>query len=65
MKPFLFLVIVLKAMQAAAQSVPLQQPIEEQYHVNYWWWFIGVVLAIGAGIAAYMILKKDPRRDAD
>ncbi len=47
-----------------AQSVPVPQPIEEQYHINYWWWVLGVLLAIGAGIGLYMLIKKDPKRDA-
>jgi hypothetical protein len=25
-----------------AQSVPVQQPVEEQYHISYWWWVLGV-----------------------
>lgn len=47
-----------------AQSVPQQQPIEEKYQTSYWWWVIGVLLALGAGIGLYMLIKKDPRRDA-
>ncbi len=47
-----------------AQSVPMQKPIEEQYHISYWWWILGVILAIGAGIVIYMLIKKDPKRDA-
>ena len=45
-----------------AQTVPVQ-PIEEQYHINYWWWVLGVLLAIGAGIALYMLIKKNPKKD--
>jgi hypothetical protein len=47
-----------------AQSVPVQQPVEEQYHISYWWWVLGVLLTIGAGIGLYMLIKKDPKRDA-
>lgn len=49
---------------AFAHTVPAQQPIEQQYHVNYWWWITGVLLAIGAGVIVYMLIKKDPKRDA-
>jgi len=48
----------------SAQTVPAQQPVEEQYHISYWWWVLGVLLAIGAGIIIYMLIKKDPKRDA-
>ncbi len=64
MKPLLFSGFVLTLMSAFAQSVPLQKPIEERYEVSYWWWLFGVLLAIGAGIGIYMLIKKDPRRDA-
>ena len=47
-----------------AQTVPVQQPVEEQYHISYWWWVLGVLLAIAAGIGLYMLIKKDPKRDA-
>ena len=47
-----------------AQTVPVQQPVEEQYHISYWWWVLGVLLAIGAGIGLDMLIKKDPKRDA-
>jgi phosphotransferase system glucose/maltose/N-acetylglucosamine-specific IIC component len=56
---FLFCVTVV-----VGQTVPAPQPIEEHYETNYWWWIIGVLLAIGAGIAVYMLIKKDPKRDA-
>ena len=49
---------------AIGQSVPVQQPVEEQYHFNYWWWVIGVVLALAGGMLIYMLIKKDPKRDA-
>ncbi len=56
---FLFCIFSLQA-----QSASVQQPVEEQYHISYWWWIIGVLLAIGAGIVIYMLIKKDPKRDA-
>ena len=42
----------------------LPQPVEERHPVNYWWWIIGVAIVIGLGILAYMLIKKDPRKDA-
>lgn len=48
----------------SAQSVTPPRPVEEQYHISYWWWVAGVLLAIGAGIVIYMLIKKDPKRDA-
>ncbi len=57
-----FFIFCLFSLQA--QSVPVQQPVEEQYHMSYWWWVLGVLLAIGAGIIVYMLIKKDPKRDA-
>lgn len=56
-----FLLITLASF---AQKVPVQQPIEEQHPTNYLWWAIGVLLALGGGIALYMAIKKDPKRDA-
>lgn len=47
-----------------AQSVPMQQPVEEQYHISNWWWIVGVLLAIAGGVIIYMLIKKDPKRDA-
>ncbi len=48
----------------SAQTVPAQRPVEERYAISYWWWVLGVILAIGAGILIYMLIKKDPKRDA-
>jgi hypothetical protein len=49
---------------AFGQTVAPQHPVEEQYHISYGWWILGVLLAIGVGIALYMLIKKDPKRDA-
>lgn len=47
-----------------AQPTGAPQPVEEQYHINYWWWILGVLVAIGVGILIYFLIKKDPKRDA-
>ncbi len=64
MKSLLTAVFVFAVFSLIAQSVPVQQPVEERYHISYWWWILGVVLAIGGGILLYMLIKKDPKRDA-
>jgi phosphotransferase system glucose/maltose/N-acetylglucosamine-specific IIC component len=64
MKSALITVFVFAASAVCAQTVTVQQPIEHQYHISYWWWVAGVLIAIGAGIAIYMLIKKDPRKDA-
>lgn len=56
---FMFIVLPL-----LAQIDPLEHPIEERYPINYWWWLLGVVIVIAAGIVIYLMIKKDPRRDA-
>lgn len=62
MKVLLTAMLMLGLKAANAQATTM--PVEEHYPTSYWWWIVGVILAIGAGIALYMILKKDPRRDA-
>lgn len=64
MKPFLTAAFVFCISVAFAQTVPSIQPIEEIHHISYWWWVLGVLLAIGAGVVIYMLIKKDPKRDA-
>ena len=64
MKAFLTAALMLCIFVAVAQSVPAQHPVEEKYETNYWWWILSVLLAIGAGIGIYMLIKKDPKRDA-
>ena len=63
MKPLLTAFFVSCFLNVFAQTVPVQQPIEERYPVNYWWWILGVLLAIGVGILVYMLIKKDPKKD--
>ncbi|MCW3106403.1 MAG: hypothetical protein JWQ09_909 [Segetibacter sp.] len=64
MKALLIAAFVFCISFAFAQTVPAQQPIEEQYRTNYWWWVLGVLLAIGVGVVIYLLIKKDPKRDA-
>lgn len=64
MKPLLTAAFMFCIAVAFAQTVPAPQPVEERYETNYWWWIIGVLLAIGGGVLIYMLIKKDPRRDA-
>ncbi len=63
MKLLISTVLTFLLLAVYAQSVPVQ-PVEERYHISYWWWVLGVLLAIGAGIGLYMLIKKDPKRDA-
>lgn len=57
-------VFIIALLSLQAQSVPAQQPVEEQYHISSWWWTLGVLLAIAGGVILYMLVKKDPKRDA-
>lgn len=64
MKSLLSAAFVFCISVAFAQAVPAPQPVEERYRISYWWWVLGVLLAIGAGVVIYMLIKKDPKRDA-
>lgn len=64
MKPLFTALFVFCLLALHAQTVAASKPVEEQYHTSYWWWVLGVLLAIGAGIIIYMLIKKDPKRDA-
>lgn len=64
MKLLISTVFIFLLLAVYAQSVPVQQPVEERHPTSYWWWILGVLLAIGAGIGLYMLIKKDPKRDA-
>jgi len=64
MKFLFFTVFALAVSFVSAQTAPIQPPIEEQYHISYWWWILGVLIALGLGIALYMLIKKNPRKDA-
>lgn len=43
---------------------PSTLPIEERHSTHYGLWILGVILVIAAGVALYMLIKKDPRKDA-
>jgi phosphotransferase system glucose/maltose/N-acetylglucosamine-specific IIC component len=64
MKGLLITVFVFVTIVVSAQTVPVQQPIEERYHISYWWWILGVLIALGIGVGIYLLIKKDPRKDA-
>lgn len=64
MKSFLSVVLAFCMSTLYAQTVPVRQPVEEHYHISYWWWVLGVLLAVGMGMLIYLLIKKDPKRDA-
>lgn len=47
-----------------AQTVPVQKPIEDRVKMNQWGWLLGVAIIIAIGIWVYMMIKKNPRKDA-
>jgi phosphotransferase system glucose/maltose/N-acetylglucosamine-specific IIC component len=63
MKTLLTIIFISFSTIILAQTAP-PMPIEERHDISRWWWIIGVVLAIGAGIGLYMLIKKDPKKDA-
>lgn len=64
MKALLSAAFVFCILVAYSQSVPVQKPVEQHYQVSYWWWVLGVLLAIAGGMGIYMLIKKDPKLDA-
>jgi phosphotransferase system glucose/maltose/N-acetylglucosamine-specific IIC component len=64
MKPFLIALCSFVCLSSYSQGVAPPQPVEERYHFSYWWWLLGVLIAIGIGVLIYMMIKKDPKRDA-
>ncbi len=48
----------------AFQNSGITTPPEETRPASNWWWVIGVALAIGLGMLLYVLIKKDPKRDA-
>ncbi len=60
--PFAFL--LLAQLAYAFQNSGITTPPEETKPASNWWWVIGVALAIGLGMLLYVLIKKDPKRDA-
>ena len=64
MKALFTTVFVVIVTTVFAQSVEVQQPIEQQYRVSSWWWLLGVIIALVLGACVYLLMKKNPRKDA-
>lgn len=47
-----------------AQPAP-PAPLEQTDSTHFWWKIISVVIGLGLGIVVYMLLKKNPRKDAN
>jgi phosphotransferase system glucose/maltose/N-acetylglucosamine-specific IIC component len=56
--------ILLAGYSYAFQTSGITTPPEETRPSNNWWWLIGVVLAIALGMVLYLLIKKNPRKDA-
>ncbi len=48
----------------ARQVQPLEPPLEERKKFSWWWWVIGVIVALAGGMLLYVLIKKNPRKDA-
>jgi drug/metabolite transporter (DMT)-like permease len=60
--PFAFL--LLAPFAYAFQNSGITTPPEETRPTSNWWWLIGVVVAIALGMLLYVLIKKDPKKDA-
>jgi heme/copper-type cytochrome/quinol oxidase subunit 2 len=60
--PLIFLLIA--QFSFAFQDTTARMPPEVTKPASNWWWLIGVVLALAAGMLLYVLIKKDPKRDA-
>jgi phosphotransferase system glucose/maltose/N-acetylglucosamine-specific IIC component len=60
--PFVFVIVAQTAF--AFQTAVNPMPPEETKPTSYWWWIIGVILAIALGMLLYILIKRDPKRDA-
>ena len=55
----------LQELQSFARQVQAPNPpLEERKQFSWWWWAIGVIVAIAGGMLLYVLIKKDPRKDA-
>ncbi len=61
---FILMILLSFDMVAAAAQNTLPAPIEERHPFNYTWWIIGVVIVLALGIGLYLLIKKDPKKDA-
>ena len=63
MKKFLTIIFLFSAIISEAQNTT-PAPIEQTTEMSFWWKVISIVIGLGLGIAAYMLIKKNPRKDA-
>ena len=55
----------IQTLQAIARQVQAPKaPIEERKQFNWLWWAIGVIIAIAGGMLLYVLIKRNPRKDA-
>ena len=64
MKKTLAAASILSSLAAFSQA-NTPAPVEQTHTVSHWWWLISVAVAFALGIAAYMLIKKNPRKDAE
>ena len=48
----------------ARQVQPLEPPLEERKKFSWWWWVIGVIVTLAGGMLLYVLIKRNPRKDA-
>ena len=66
MKSLLSLLFVLLTLTVFAlqSNVATPMPPEETKPTSYWSWVLGVILALAGGMLLYLLIKKDPKKDA-
>ncbi len=57
-------ILLANAVFALQNTAATSVPVEQTKAISYWWWVIGVVLAIAGGMLLYVLIKKDPKKDA-
>ncbi len=63
MKKFLTFIFLISTIVIQAQNTT-PAPIEQTTEMSFWWKVISIVIGLGLGIGAYMLIKKNPRKDA-
>ncbi len=63
MKKILSLIFLISSIVTHAQNIT-PEPIEQTTEMSFWWKIISIVIGLGLGIAAYLLIKKNPRKDA-